>query len=118
MLHGARFGFGSHTRTHFDCGSTDEAALKSEIVDSKSELESHLGEPIDYFSFPWGMPVNMSEPSKKLALKTYGYSYAAAGGINPPGMSTRQILRRCDHPPFVFDLELLLQSVLEFDNRG
>jgi len=118
VLHRAGFGFGSHTRTHFDCGSTDEVALKSEIVDSKSELESHLGEPVDYFSFPWGMPVNISEPGKKLALQSYSYSYAAAGGINPAGMSTRQILRRCDHPPFIFDLELLLQSVLEFDNRG
>ena len=117
-LHRAGYGFGSHTRTHFDCGSTDEGALKSEIVDSKSELENRLGESVDYFSFPWGMPANMSEPAKKLALQTYSYSYAAAGGINIPGTSTRQILRRCDHPTYLWDLELLLQSVLEFDNPG
>ena len=117
-LHRAGYGFGSHTRTHFDCGSTDEVALKSEIVDSKSELENHLGKPVDCFSFPWGMPANMSEPAKKLALQTYSYSYAAAGGVNIPGTSTRQILRRCDHPTYLWDLELLLQSVLEFDNPG
>ncbi len=115
-LRGAGFLFGSHTRTHFDCGSTDENSLKDEIVNSRGELEDRMGEPIDYFSFPWGMPANMSDPAKKLALQTYSYSYDAAGGINIPGKSMRQILRRSDHPGSLWDLELLLQNALNISH--
>jgi folate-dependent phosphoribosylglycinamide formyltransferase PurN len=41
----ARDGFeiGSHTRTHFDCGSEDLVALQEEIVGSKQDLETRIG---------------------------------------------------------------------------
>ncbi len=114
FLSRAGYEFGAHTRTHFDCGSTDLAALREEIVGSKTDLETHLGMPVKFFSFPWGMPVNMSAPAIELARATYPYIFDAAGGINLPSPEQEAwFLRRCDHPSDLWELELLLQSLLD-----
>ena len=73
---------GSHTRTHFDCGSTDESVLREEIVGAHEDLQQHLGHDVPYFSFPWGYPKNMSSAALAIASETYPYLFAAYGGIN------------------------------------
>jgi peptidoglycan/xylan/chitin deacetylase (PgdA/CDA1 family)/folate-dependent phosphoribosylglycinamide formyltransferase PurN len=109
------YSFGCHTRSHFDCGSIDPDQLADEIVGSKRELDSQLGESIAHFSFPWGMAANMSEPAQKLAHQIFPYVFAASGGVNPPGQAPRfSLLKRCSHPASIWDLELLSQGVLEF----
>lgn len=111
--------FGAHTRTHFDCGSTDLAALRDEIVGSKVDLEAHLGGPAKFFSFPWGLPENMSPPALELARATYPYIFSAAGGVNVPSRGAEVwFLHRCDHPSDLWELELLLQSLLDLSRLG
>src|SRR5207245_2498794 len=46
--------FGSHTHTHFDCGSADQKKLEEEIAGSKNVLESCLEKPVRFFAFPFG----------------------------------------------------------------
>ncbi len=109
------FEIGSHTRSHFDCGSTDPAALQKEIVGSKNDLEHRLGQAVKFFSFPWGKPANMSSMAIELARKTYDYVFSTSGGAN--FFSRREKLwhlQRCAHPRDSWELELALQSVLEF----
>src|SRR5204863_2741399 len=66
---------GSHTRTHFNCGSHDVERLGVEIVDSKAELESRLGQRMEFFSFPFGLPENISSQAAAIALQTYPYIF-------------------------------------------
>lgn len=109
------FEFGSHTRSHFDCGSTDLGALELEIVGSKADLEDRLGNKVNFFSFPWGQSANMSAPAVDLARAIYPYVFSAFGGANfpcPPGQLWH--LRRIPHPNDLWELELSLQSVLDF----
>ncbi len=104
----------SHTRTHFDCDSTDPALLHDEIVCSKSEIEQHLGHPCEAFSFPFGQPANISRPALELARSTYSCVSSAYGGVNRPGQAeSRWHLFRCPHPNSLWELELLLQSILD-----
>jgi peptidoglycan/xylan/chitin deacetylase (PgdA/CDA1 family)/folate-dependent phosphoribosylglycinamide formyltransferase PurN len=110
--------FGSHTRTHFNCGSTDRERLERELVDSRNELEHGLGEAVPFFSFPWGHPPQMSTPAVEIALANYERIFSACGGVNPPQASPRQHLLRCSHPANLLELELLLQSLLELDPPG
>jgi peptidoglycan/xylan/chitin deacetylase (PgdA/CDA1 family) len=105
---------GSHTRSHFDCGSTDQAQLQSELAGSKIDLEGQLGHPVSHFSFPRGQPANMSPHAIELAKKTYPYVCSAFGGANYPGPSEEcWHVRRCYHPNSLWELELMLQSILD-----
>jgi len=108
---------GSHTRTHFNCGSTDVPRLQDEIAGSKRELESHLGRPIDFFSFPFGLPENISPEAAKVALRTYPFIFSAFGGDNPGHAHNRCHLKRWCHPNRLWDLELQIQGVLEPEPR-
>jgi peptidoglycan/xylan/chitin deacetylase (PgdA/CDA1 family) len=105
---------GSHTRTHFDCGSQDLDALQEEIVGSKQDLETRIGKPVEYFSFPFGLPENISPQAAELASTTYPYIFSAFGGANlpAPGSEVKHLMRRV-HPASLWDLELHLQGVLE-----
>ena len=116
VVHMSRSGFeiGSHTRSHFNCGSSDEAALRREIVESKADLEALLHTPQRFFAFPWGLPANMSAAALQIAQTTYRYVLSAFGGCNRPGTASRWWhLQRCPHPNHLWELELQIQSVLE-----
>jgi hypothetical protein len=108
------FEIGSHTRSHFDCGSADLAALRHEIVGAKDDLEARLMQPVEFFSFPYGLPKNMSAEAVEIASVTYAHICSAFGGNNPPsaGRSPKH-LKRWSHPGHLWDLELQLQEVLE-----
>ena len=109
------FEVGSHTRSHFDCGSLDQQALSDEIVGSKVDLERHIGHPVEMFSFPWGLPENISQAAVDLARGRYQHIFSAYGGTNVPHRSGNfWHMNRCAHPLDLLELELQIQSILEF----
>lgn len=101
---------GSHTRTHADCGSTDPDLLRSEIVGSKQDLEQRLG-PTANFSFPFGMPRNISPLAADIACGTYDNVFSAYGGENFHREGIR-VLKRMGFPLTLWELELQMQFVL------
>jgi peptidoglycan/xylan/chitin deacetylase (PgdA/CDA1 family) len=101
---------GSHTRTHADCGSTDEEFLRREIVGSGEDVRRKLG-PTEHFSFPFGLPENISAPAAAIACASYRNVFSAYRGGNFHG-DARRILKRGNFPHTVWELELQLQSVL------
>lgn len=46
--------FGSHTRTHPVLTKLDESKARDELISSRRELETMLGQTIQAFSFPYG----------------------------------------------------------------
>ncbi|MBI1735261.1 MAG: polysaccharide deacetylase family protein, partial [Candidatus Rokubacteria bacterium] len=109
---------GSHTRTHFDCGSSDAVALHGEIVGSSQDLETELGEPATLFAFPFGLPANISPEAMRLATSTYGWVLSAYGGSNFASAPRANHLRRWAYRNDLWELELLLQSLLELEPRA
>jgi peptidoglycan/xylan/chitin deacetylase (PgdA/CDA1 family) len=107
----------SHTRTHFDCGSTELESLRAEIAGSKDDLQQQLGESVEFFAFPWGKPENMSRAALEIASETYEYVFSAFGGVNFPSSSGRNWhFQRILHPNDLWELELAVQSILDFDS--
>lgn len=46
---------GAHTVTHSSLAALDETGQEREICQSKERLESILGKPVDFFSYPFGL---------------------------------------------------------------
>jgi peptidoglycan/xylan/chitin deacetylase (PgdA/CDA1 family)/folate-dependent phosphoribosylglycinamide formyltransferase PurN len=106
---------GSHTRRHFDCGVSEQEALIDEIVGSRDDLRRELGpRTVDYFAFPKGHPQNMSELAREISSKAYDFVFSACGGVNYGLSSEADELYRCSCPDSLWELELLLQGLLEF----
>lgn len=103
----------SHTRTHFDCGTGDYARLVQEIGDSKRELETQLGHPVDAFAFPKGMPENIPALANGIALQHYPVVMSAACGPNVAPMQPPMEIRRYGHPDSLLELELQVQELLD-----
>ena len=106
---------GSHTRNHADCGSTDEEFLRHEIVGSGEDIRRKLG-PTAHFSFPFGLPENISAPAAQIACATYKNVFSAYRGGNFHA-EARRILKRGNFPLTIWELELQLQSVLTGDAK-
>jgi folate-dependent phosphoribosylglycinamide formyltransferase PurN/peptidoglycan/xylan/chitin deacetylase (PgdA/CDA1 family) len=101
---------GSHTRHHADCGSTDEEFLRGEIIGSGQDIEQRLG-LTEHFSFPFGLPHNISAIAATIACGTYKNVFSAYRGANFHS-DARRILKRNNFPHTIWELELQLQSVL------
>lgn len=101
---------GSHTRSHADCGSTDLEFLRSEIVGSGQDIQKRLGASA-HFSFPFGMPQNISPEAVEIACRSYENVFSAYGGGNFHADRAR-ILKRYSFPCTVWELELQVQGVL------
>lgn len=109
----SRVEFGSHTLTHFDCGSKDAAKLKSEILESKRNLERRLGRPVEFFAFPFGQPENISSEALSVARDGYRFFVSGFGGENHCGKPDHQHLLRKGFYANAWELELDLQSVFD-----
>jgi folate-dependent phosphoribosylglycinamide formyltransferase PurN/peptidoglycan/xylan/chitin deacetylase (PgdA/CDA1 family) len=103
----------SHTRTHYNCGTTDYARLEEEIGRSRQELEAQLGHPVEMFAFPKGKPHNITPLACGVALRRYPIVMSAAGGPNFGPLELPAELRRYSHPDSLLELEMQLQSILD-----
>jgi peptidoglycan/xylan/chitin deacetylase (PgdA/CDA1 family) len=107
--------FGSHTRTHFDCGSSSDLEnLQSEIIGSRQDLEAHLKKPVPFFAFPYGKQSNMSQVARHLAASTYSHYLSSLGGESLANDEKPQShLFRKTFYASSWELELELQSVFD-----
>lgn len=107
--------FGSHTRTHMDCGCVDSENLQSEIIGSRNDLEAHLKKPVGFFAFPYGQHDNMSSEAMHLAASTYKHFVSSFGGESLSKVKGPQShLFRKKFYASQWELELELQSVFDF----
>jgi peptidoglycan/xylan/chitin deacetylase (PgdA/CDA1 family)/folate-dependent phosphoribosylglycinamide formyltransferase PurN len=106
---------GSHTRNHADCGSTDEEFLRHEITGSHDDMQQKLG-GTKFFSFPFGLPENISAPAAAIACESYENVFSAYRGGNFH-TDARRILKRGNFSHTCWELELQLQSILTGDAK-
>lgn len=104
---------GSHTRTHFDCGTGDRVVLEEEIMGAKSDLQQRLGQRVRFFAFPFGKPRNISTIAMQLARSNYEYVLSCFGGENVTHAGCETHLLRKNLESDVWSLELTLQGVLD-----
>lgn len=78
---------GAHTRNHADLGAIHSVeALTDEIIGSKQDLEDAIGQPVNYFAFPYGLHKNLSVAAFRTAFEAgFAGVCSAYGGYNFPG---------------------------------
>lgn len=64
--------FEAHSVTHANLALLSGDRLRNEIIQSKSTLESEIGEPVNFFAYPYGT----SNPITWQAVKAAGYAGA------------------------------------------
>ncbi|HSJ39407.1 MAG TPA: polysaccharide deacetylase family protein, partial [Planococcus sp. (in: firmicutes)] len=45
---------GAHTSNHPNLKNLDEESMRKEMMDSKRDIESHIGQAVEHFAFPFG----------------------------------------------------------------
>jgi peptidoglycan/xylan/chitin deacetylase (PgdA/CDA1 family) len=113
-----RIEFGSHTRSHYDCGSADTRALQGEIGGSREDMQRQLGMLPRFFAFPWGKACNMSPEALRIAASSYECSFSTLGFENfAKNGSVLQVAGRKPLPASVWELELTVQSIFDLPSR-
>jgi len=70
------FEIGSHTVSHLDLTSSDEAAAAAELIESRESLQAIIGAPVRGFAYPYGAFAERLIP----AVQGAGYDHAVRGG--------------------------------------
>ncbi len=87
------FDFQSHTRSHADLPTLDDAELRRELQDSRLELASLLGKPVDYLAYPYGhLDARVIDFTRDAG---YRAAFSVQPGFNRPDVD-RYRLRRLD----------------------
>lgn len=70
----------SHTVHHYALGGTywNDNVVKYEMTQSKKDLESHLGKPVDWFAYPYGsVNDHASEEAAKIYFAAFGTNFGS-----------------------------------------
>lgn len=70
------FEIGSHTVSHLDLTSSDEAIAIEELIKSRESLQRIIGAPVRGFAYPYGAFADQLIP----AVQRAGYDHAVRGG--------------------------------------
>jgi peptidoglycan/xylan/chitin deacetylase (PgdA/CDA1 family) len=101
QLAAANMTIGSHTVTHRALADLDEPTARSELRDSKRELEDRLGRPVADFGAPYGKPgvTYLPERDVDLAIEEgYRSFVSTVPGAMRPGDSPYPIRRLSMRP--------------------
>jgi peptidoglycan/xylan/chitin deacetylase (PgdA/CDA1 family) len=79
-IHRAGHRIGCHSHSHFNLAKVPRENWSAEILDSKKMIEDIIGDSIEDFSFPFGMPRHFS---KDLADYCYGHGFSTVSAATP-----------------------------------
>lgn len=101
---------GAHTVNHADLGQATLEQARTEVYESRRDLERILGSPVTLFSFPFGGLENIREEVRQLVAEA-GYSalFSAHGGFISADTGPLDIPRfgvSSDHSPLALLMEL------------
>lgn len=66
----------AHTMDHYMINSDDESILQFQIKTCKKTIEQNIGQPCDYFAFPYGRLTQANKKSIDMACNTYRYVFS------------------------------------------
>lgn len=92
------FRFGAHTLDHYCIADDNINELEHQIGDCRKVIEDKLGEPCDYFAFPYGRLEHANPKSIEIACKYYKYVFSQSDHKHFFSFNGRVINRRHFEP--------------------
>lgn len=92
------FLFGAHTLDHYCIADDNIAELEHQIGDCRNVIEENLGEPCEYFAFPYGRIEHANPKSIDIACKHYKYVFSQSDHKHFFSFDGRVINRRHFEP--------------------
>lgn len=92
------FKFGAHTLDHYCIADDNINELEHQIGDCRKVIEDKLGEPCDYFAFPYGRLEHANPKSIEIACKYYKYVFSQSDHKHFFSFNGRVINRRHFEP--------------------
>ncbi len=89
---------GAHTMDHYMINSDDKETLEYQIKDCKAIIEQHIGNPCDYFAFPYGKLTHANRLSIDIACEYYPYVFSQSDYKHYFSFEGRVINRRHFEP--------------------
>jgi len=80
-LAGQGIAFGSHSVTHPNLTSLAAAELQQELEQSRQEIASHTGRPVDFFCYPYG---RWNPPVRSAVARMYRGACSTGAGVVEP----------------------------------
>jgi peptidoglycan/xylan/chitin deacetylase (PgdA/CDA1 family) len=77
------FEIGAHSVHHVSLGSADQDRAIDEILRSKRDLESRIGEPVRYFSYPFGRPGDIPRDNRVHGVLRDNFDLCCTGYRGP-----------------------------------
>lgn len=112
---------GAHTVNHADLGAVALEDARYEVVQSRADLERIAGQPVLFFSFPFGRPENFREEVRgEIDRAGYRALFSAFGGFVGRGTRLLDIPRMGtteEHSPLylMMELEGMTPSAMRLD---
>lgn len=93
-LHRGGHEIGAHTVSHPNLGVIGPDEARSEMIESRTAIESAIGAPVPFFCYPFGGPHQLSEANREIARQVgFDCCLAAYGGTVRPGDDPFRLLR-------------------------
>lgn len=94
MRESGLFEFGAHTVNHWRLTNLDDEQALRQIVESKLQIEAHLGQ-VDYFAYPHGGPDDFNATHRQMAIEAgfKGIFTAMSGTVS--SRSNCHAIHRC-----------------------
>jgi peptidoglycan/xylan/chitin deacetylase (PgdA/CDA1 family) len=93
-LHKRGHTIGSHTFDHVRLDIDDVDLIEKQVVKSKNKIEEKLGSKCDYFAFPYGQIMDLSETALEIIEQNHKYIFSGAEYKNYFSFNGRVLNRR------------------------
>ena len=101
QMHAWGFNIGSHTVSHVDCVAEEEGVVRTELQQSRADLQREIGRDDLIFAYPYGGRHQMNAQRLELVRQAgYAACLSAYGGSNVGRVDTWNVLRRGIHWEF------------------
>jgi len=112
------FEIGAHTVNHADLGAITLEQVEQEVLESRADLENLIGQPVKFFSFPFGRQNNISEKAREIICNAgFKAMFSASGGVVTSKCDLFEIPRggaNSDHRPLDVMMEIEGLSLHDF----